>query len=45
MAPLPKRKHSNMRSGKRLASKKKSLPDLVVDKTTGELVLSHRKKA
>lgn len=42
MAPTPKRKHSPRRTGKRRASKKTSLPQIVYDKKTGKPRLAHR---
>ena len=42
MAPLPKRKHSTRRSGKRLKSRLKKLPNLVVCPNCHKLKLPHR---
>ncbi|MFZ6034849.1 MAG: 50S ribosomal protein L32 [Patescibacteria group bacterium] len=42
MAPLPKRKHSTRRTGKRESSKAKSLPALVKCKNCGKEKLAHR---
>lgn len=41
MTPLPKRKHSTMRKGKRLAQRKISLPKLVKCSHCGQLKKSH----
>lgn len=41
MAPVPKRKHSTMRKGKRLSSRKQSLPQLVKCKNCGQFKLPH----
>ncbi|PJC33654.1 50S ribosomal protein L32 [Candidatus Roizmanbacteria bacterium CG_4_9_14_0_2_um_filter_36_12] len=42
MAPLPKRKHSTRRSGKRKAAKMKSLPNLVKCSSCSKTKLPHR---
>ncbi|PIP15150.1 50S ribosomal protein L32 [Candidatus Roizmanbacteria bacterium CG22_combo_CG10-13_8_21_14_all_35_9] len=42
MAPLPKRKHSTRRKGKRLASRVKSFPNLVICTNCGKTKLPHR---
>ncbi|PIY68586.1 50S ribosomal protein L32 [Candidatus Roizmanbacteria bacterium CG_4_10_14_0_8_um_filter_39_9] len=42
MTPLPKRKHSTRRKGKRLASNAVVLPQLVVCKNCGKKKRSHR---
>lgn len=42
MAPLPKRKHSTQRKGKRLASKVSVLPKLIICKKCGKSKLPHR---
>jgi len=42
MAPLPKRKHSKQRKGKRMITRKLSLPKLVVCKKCNKMKLSHR---
>lgn len=42
MAPLPKRKFSTRRSGKRKATRKKTLPKLVKCSNCGKEKLSHR---
>ncbi len=42
MAPLPKRKHSTQRSGKRKRAKAKSLSKLVTCKNCGKKKLSHQ---
>ncbi|OGK53372.1 50S ribosomal protein L32 [Candidatus Roizmanbacteria bacterium RIFCSPLOWO2_01_FULL_44_13] len=42
MAPLPKRKHSTRRSGKRKSAKAKSLPNLVKCENCGKTKLAHR---
>ncbi len=42
MAPLPKRKHSTRRKGKRLASKSAAMPKLVKCKKCGKSKLPHR---
>jgi len=44
MSPLPKRRHSNMRSGKRTATKKRELPQIMQNEK-GETKLSHRTNA
>lgn len=41
MAPLPKRKHSTRRKGKRLAARRKSLARLVKCKNCGQQKLPH----
>lgn len=42
MAPLPKRKHSKQRKGKRLLARKKQLEATVICKNCGAPKLSHR---
>lgn len=42
MAPLPKRKHSTQRKGKRLASRSVSLPKLVACANCKQSKLAHR---
>ncbi|MEK7070389.1 MAG: 50S ribosomal protein L32 [Patescibacteria group bacterium] len=42
MAPLPKRKHSKQRKGKRMAARKQSLPNLVTCSNCKKPKLSHR---
>lgn len=42
MAPLPKRKHSTQRKGKRLAERTKKFSQLVICKNCGKKKLSHR---
>ncbi|MBI3366849.1 50S ribosomal protein L32 [Candidatus Roizmanbacteria bacterium] len=42
MAPLPKRKHSTQRKGKRKATKNIVLPQLVLCSNCGRKKLSHR---
>jgi len=42
MAPLPKRKHSTQRKGKRIASKHFALPQLVWDSAKKLWKLPHR---
>ncbi|MEO6508824.1 MAG: 50S ribosomal protein L32 [Patescibacteria group bacterium] len=44
MAPLPKRKHSTQRKGKRLQQREndRSLPELMVCKECGKEKMSHR---
>ncbi|NTU46792.1 50S ribosomal protein L32 [Candidatus Roizmanbacteria bacterium] len=42
MAPLPKRKHSTQRKGKRLQERDKTLPSLVVCSNCGSEKLPHR---
>ena len=42
MAPLPKRKHSTMRKGKRMSTRSVSFSKLVKCKNCGRLKLSHR---
>lgn len=42
MAPLPKRKHSTQRKGKRINSRRKNLPDLVECQNCHKMKLSHR---
>ncbi len=42
MAPLPKRKHSTRRTGKRVTSKAKKLPSLVKCQNCGKMKLAHR---
>lgn len=42
MAPLPKRKHSTQRKGKRLAVRTRKLPQLVRCVNCGKKKLSHR---
>jgi len=42
MAPLPKRKHSTQRKGKRLASRNVKLPKLVVCLNCKKPKLAHR---
>lgn len=42
MAPLPKRKHSSQREGKRKRSKIQALPKLVKCKNCGQDKLPHR---
>lgn len=42
MAPLPKRKHSTQRTGKRKSAKHKSLPKLVVCKNCNKKKLAHQ---
>jgi len=42
MAPLPKRKFSTRRTGKRKAAKGKSLPNLVKCVNCGKTKLAHR---
>jgi ribosomal protein L32 len=42
MAPLPKRKHSKQRKGKRMATRTVLLPKLVKCKKCNKLKLSHR---
>lgn len=42
MAPLPKRKHSTQRKGKRLTARKETLLALVVCKNCGQPKKSHQ---
>jgi len=42
MTPLPKRKHSTQRSGKRKNAKLKGLPNLVKCPNCGKMKLPHR---
>lgn len=42
MTPLPKRKHSTQRTGKREKAKQKSLSKLIKCKNCGKKKLSHR---
>ncbi len=42
MAPLPKRKHSTRRTGKRKASKDAQFANLVICKNCGKKKLAHR---
>ena len=42
MAPLPKRKHSTQRKGKRMATRVEKLPNLVKCASCGKPKLSHR---
>lgn len=42
MAPLPKRRHSTQRKGKRMRTKIFSLPELVICKNCGKPKLPHR---
>lgn len=42
MAPLPKRKHSTQRKGKRLVTKHTGMPKLVKCKNCGKLKLPHK---
>ena len=42
MTPLPKRKHSTQRKGKRMATKVKKLSNLVICSSCGKLKLPHR---
>ncbi|OQY65197.1 50S ribosomal protein L32 [Microgenomates bacterium UTCPR1] len=42
MAPLPKRKHSTQRTGKRKAAKAKGFPKLVKCPNCGKTKLPHR---
>jgi large subunit ribosomal protein L32 len=42
MAPLPKRKHSTKRSGKRKAANVKSLVQLIKCKNCGKAKIPHR---
>ncbi|NMB83748.1 50S ribosomal protein L32 [Candidatus Roizmanbacteria bacterium] len=42
MAPLPKRKHSTQRTGKRMKSRIVALPKLVKCKKCGKSKLPHR---
>ncbi|MBI2641577.1 50S ribosomal protein L32 [Candidatus Roizmanbacteria bacterium] len=42
MAPLPKRKHSTQRKGKRKKSRLMSLPKLVKCQNCGKLKIPHR---
>lgn len=42
MAPLPKRKFSTRRTGKRVAAKAKSLPKLVICANCGKTKLPHK---
>lgn len=42
MAPLPKRKHSTQRKGKRLAERTMKFLQLVVCKNCGKKKLAHR---
>ncbi len=42
MAPLPKRKHSTQRKGKRLKARESSFAKLVKCKNCGKLKLPHR---
>jgi len=42
MAPLPKRKHSTMRKGKRLAKRKRTIQETVVCKNCSQPKISHR---
>ncbi|MBI2049333.1 50S ribosomal protein L32 [Candidatus Roizmanbacteria bacterium] len=41
MAPLPKRKHSKLRKGKRIATRKQTLPKLVVCPNCKRMKLPH----
>lgn len=41
MAPLPKRKHSTQRKGKRMAERNRSLPNIVKCKNCGKTKLPH----
>ncbi|PIY72248.1 50S ribosomal protein L32 [Candidatus Roizmanbacteria bacterium CG_4_10_14_0_8_um_filter_33_9] len=42
MAPLPKRKHSTQRKGKRMSHKSTTLAKLVICKKCGKTKLPHR---
>ena len=42
MAPLPKRKHSTQRKGKRIKTRAKTLPKLVKCKNCSKLKLPHK---
>ena len=42
MAPLPKRKHSTRRKGKRMATRRVRLPNLIKCKECGQPKLPHR---
>jgi large subunit ribosomal protein L32 len=42
MAPLPKRKHSTARKGKRMAQRKITLTPLVACKNCGQLKKAHQ---
>ena len=42
MTPLPKRKHSTQRKGKRLATRARTKPNLAKCKNCGKLKLPHR---
>lgn len=42
MAPLPKRKHSTQRKGKRMKAREQSLPKLIKCENCGKTKLSHR---
>lgn len=42
MAPLPKRKHSTRRTGKRKAAKTKTLPQLIKCINCGKMKIPHR---
>ncbi|MFN4212432.1 MAG: 50S ribosomal protein L32 [Microgenomates group bacterium] len=42
MVPLPKRKHSTQRKGKRMVTRTVTLPRLVKCKNCGKLKLPHR---
>ncbi len=42
MAPLPKRKHSTQRKGKRLAARVKTFSQLIDCKNCGKKKLAHR---
>ncbi|MBI3620201.1 50S ribosomal protein L32 [Candidatus Roizmanbacteria bacterium] len=42
MTPLPKRKHSTQRKGKRLAQRRKALPTLVNCSACGKKKIPHR---
>lgn len=42
MAPLPKRKHSTYRKGKRIASRKKNLPKTIICPNCHKPKLPHR---
>ncbi len=42
MAPLPKRKHSTQRKGKRILTRKQGFPKLVKCQNCGKPKLAHR---
>ena len=42
MTPLPKRKHSSRREGKRKAAKQKAMPELVKCKNCGQPKMPHQ---